>query len=59
MKEIYPFKIIVRNEDITVGEKIFAPNGRAGIITSIKSVKFISMTEIEITGRAKLQNQTK
>ena len=59
MKEVYPFKIIVRNEDIAVGEKIFAPNGRKGIVTSIKSVKFISMTEIEVTGRAKLQNSTK
>ncbi|MDM5186061.1 hypothetical protein QUF99_01035 [Bacillus sp. DX4.1] len=32
-KEIYPFKIILRNEDITVGGKIFAPNGREGTIT--------------------------
>ncbi|MEI5921790.1 hypothetical protein ACJTM1_09165 [Bacillus sp. GX] len=56
MKGIPPFKIILRNEDIAVGEKVFAPNGREGVITSINSVKFISMTEIEVTGRAELQN---
>ncbi|CDN39314.1 hypothetical protein [Bacillus thuringiensis] len=53
---MYPFKIIVRNKGIAVGEKIFAPNGREGIVTFIDSVKFISMTEIEVAGRAKLQN---
>ncbi|MDA2112769.1 hypothetical protein P4H06_34030 [Bacillus cereus] len=53
---MYPFKIIVRNEAISVGEKIFAPNGREGIVISIESVKLISMNEIEVVGRAKLKN---
>ncbi|MDM5186191.1 hypothetical protein QUF99_01775 [Bacillus sp. DX4.1] len=42
--EIYPFRILLTNQDITVGGKIFAPNGREGTVTSIKSVKFVSMS---------------
>ncbi|HFJ9461200.1 TPA: hypothetical protein ACGW7V_000260 [Bacillus cereus] len=54
--EIHPFRMIVSAVDIVVGNKVKFSDGQEGTVTSIRSVKFISMTQVEIIGRAKFEN---
>lgn len=51
--EIHPFRIICSNEDVVVGGILKFTDGSEGKVTSIRSVKFISMTTVEVIGRAK------
>ncbi|HDX9704385.1 TPA: hypothetical protein ROY17_002023 [Bacillus thuringiensis] len=55
--EIHPFRMVISNTDIVVGNKVRFSDGEEGVITSIRSVKFISMTQIEVIGRAKFENK--
>ncbi|MCU5414695.1 hypothetical protein OCE50_27915 [Bacillus wiedmannii] len=57
--EIHPLRIIVSNEDVAVGNKVKFSDGAEGTVTSIRSIKFISMTKVEVIGRAKFENSTK
>ncbi|MGH1287798.1 hypothetical protein [Bacillus toyonensis] len=56
--KIHPFSMIVSNEDIAVGNKVKLSDGGEGTVTSIRSITFISMTKVEIIGRAKFENST-
>lgn len=59
--EIHPFRSVVSVdvEGISVGSKVKFFDGKEGTVTSIKSVEFLTVTKVEIIGRAKFENSTK
>lgn len=52
--EINTFWKICSNEDVSVGTIMKFANGDEGKITSIRSVKFLTMSTVEVIGRAKI-----
>lgn len=52
--EIHSFRRLCSNEDVAVGTTLQFANGDEGTVTSIRSVKFITMSKIEVIGRAKM-----
>ncbi|PGT90153.1 hypothetical protein [Bacillus thuringiensis] len=54
----HPFRVVCRNEDVTVGSTLTFTDGAEGIVTSIRSVKFLTSTTIEVIGRAKPKEKT-
>ncbi len=52
--EIHPFRVLCSNEDVVVGGILKFTDGSEGKVTSIRSVKFISMSTVEVVGRAKI-----
>ncbi|PFZ08428.1 hypothetical protein COL60_16510 [Bacillus pseudomycoides] len=57
--ETHVFRKLCSNEDVAVGSTLQFSDGSEGVITSIKSVKFINMHTIEVIGRAKFEISTK
>lgn len=55
--EIHVFRKLCSNEDVAVGSTLHFADGSEGIVTSIKSVKFITMNTIEVIGRAKFKTE--
>ncbi|EOQ15401.1 hypothetical protein KQ3_05870 [Bacillus cereus B5-2] len=55
--EIHPFRtfVSVDAESISVGSKVKFFDNKEGIVTSIKSVKFLTVTKVEIIGRARFE----
>ncbi|UGO47607.1 hypothetical protein MCCARTNEY_19 [Bacillus phage vB_BanH_McCartney] len=52
--EIHPFRKLCSNQDVVVGDVLTFANGDEGKVTSIRSVKFITMNTVEVVGRAKM-----
>ncbi|SDY43402.1 hypothetical protein [Bacillus sp. 166amftsu] len=57
--ETHVFIKLCSNEDVAVGSTLQFADGSEGVITSIRSIKFITMHTIEVIGRAKFEILTK
>jgi hypothetical protein len=53
-KEVYDFILDLDKKLLNVGDVIYSPNGRKGIVEGITSVKKLHNGEIQIKGKASL-----
>jgi hypothetical protein len=54
-KEIYNFVLEMDRKLINVGDTIYSPNGRKGVIEEISSIKKMEYGGIQIKGKASLE----
>ncbi|MDM5239354.1 hypothetical protein QUF83_25390 [Bacillus cereus] len=53
-KLIYDFELMIQDDDLKVGDEIYAPNDRKAEVLSIKSIKILGW-KVKIKGKDKLK----